>query len=138
MSETPNSPATPFDGPAKELAGAMEALSASLEHADLSPEDRRRVTEEMMKIYRQVSALGTRVAGQGVNGSAYEEESIGEQWPIIDQSASQLTNSPLTTAWLSNLLNTSGPGLVAGGTTDGAPHANAATNFGSEPGGLSR
>ncbi len=96
----------------------MENLSATLKNSELDHNQRTQISDELRAVYVELTKLAALWLAEGKNPPVSSLESIGEQWPVIDQRASQPANLPMTTAWISNLLHASSSGLISGGTKD--------------------
>ena len=100
--------------------GIAQAVSVVPQEPDFAA-DQPNVNAELLMIYREVTQLTHNHAQTGSSLGLQPLDSIGEAWPIIDPRARQMVNSPLATAWISNLLSAVVPSLVSGGTHSDSP-----------------
>jgi hypothetical protein len=98
--------------------GIAHAVSVYPQQPELDADQRNNVNADLLMTYRELTQLTHNVAQTGLSVRAFQRESIGEEWPVIDPRAREMVNSPLATAWISNLLSAVVPGLVAGGIHD--------------------
>ena len=89
MSSTSDASASFPQDPCRQLVGTLECLSLNLKKAHLDPGQQSHVNAELLVIYRELSNLANRVAELRTDARSYEEESIGEEWPIIDPAATK-------------------------------------------------